>query len=323
MQVLSRFGTCRSASPTAAGSRDHRRRRRRDQRLRATRARCARANCSPSLQGSRHDGHDFIAEAVARGCAAVLIERPATSCGAGVPPALCSRDGCTTSYLPEVSVPVCMVPNVSRSPRPAVSGPGRQPQPPLETDRRDRNQRQDDHKLPDCGRAQGGGPSRRPAGNTGIPRRPDRSVRLDAAPRRRAERAGRAAARMVGQRCSHAVMEVSSHASTNLARGGVDRFDAACVTNVSRDHLGLSRDHAQDYRARQSRRLFKYLCAEGFAVLNADDLGCRQLLVASGWPRRSASATTPRSWPRPSSSSPASRHSCSRRGAKRCRCGRA
>ena len=65
-----------------------------------------------ALQGSRHDGHDFIAEAVARGCAAVLIERPATSCGAGVPPALCSRDGCTTSYLPEVSVPVCMVPNV-------------------------------------------------------------------------------------------------------------------------------------------------------------------------------------------------------------------
>ncbi len=42
-----------------------------------------------ALVGSRHDGHDFIAEAVARGCAAVLSERP----------------------MPEAAVPWCVVPN--------------------------------------------------------------------------------------------------------------------------------------------------------------------------------------------------------------------
>ena len=31
--------------------------------------------------GSRHDGHDFIAEAAARGCAAVLSERPLPEIG--------------------------------------------------------------------------------------------------------------------------------------------------------------------------------------------------------------------------------------------------
>ena len=42
-----------------------------------------------ALVGSRHDGHDFIAEAAARGCAAVLSERP----------------------VPDIAVPCCVVPN--------------------------------------------------------------------------------------------------------------------------------------------------------------------------------------------------------------------
>ena len=63
-------------------------------------------------------------------------------------------------------------------------------------------------------------------------------------------------------------MEVSSHALSQSRVAGVS-FDAACVTNVSRDHLDY---HAtiQDYRLTKSK-LFEHLSPEGFAVINADD----------------------------------------------------
>ena len=47
------------------------------------------------------------------------------------------------------------------------------------------------------------------------------------------------------------------------------RFDAACVTNVSRDHLDYH-PTIQDYRLAKSK-LFDHLAPEGFAVVNADD----------------------------------------------------
>jgi len=83
-------------------------------------------------------------------------------------------------------------------------------------------------------------------------------------------------ARMVHNRCTHAVMEVSSRALTQSQLGGV-WFDAACVTNVTRDHL----EHPlklKNYRLAKSR-LFDHLRGEAFVVLNADDP------VASGYLR--------------------------------------
>jgi len=47
------------------------------------------------------------------------------------------------------------------------------------------------------------------------------------------------------------------------------RFDAACVTNVTRDHLDYHLT-LQDYRLTKSK-LLDYLPGEGFAVINADD----------------------------------------------------
>ena len=84
-------------------------------------------------------------------------------------------------------------------------------------------------------------------------------------------------ARMVANGCTHAVMEVSSHALSQSRVAGVS-FDAACVTNVSRDHLDF---HAsiQDYRLTKSK-LFEHLAPDGFAVLNADDP------IAAGYLRR-------------------------------------
>jgi UDP-N-acetylmuramoyl-L-alanyl-D-glutamate--2,6-diaminopimelate ligase len=84
-------------------------------------------------------------------------------------------------------------------------------------------------------------------------------------------------ARMVGNECTHATLEVSSHALAQSRVAGV-RFDVACVTNVSRDHLDYHRS-LQDYRLAKAK-LFDYLAPEGFAVVNADDA------VASGYLRR-------------------------------------
>ncbi len=74
--------------------------------------------------------------------------------------------------------------------------------------------------------------------------------------------------RMEDNGCSHAVMEVSSHALDQARVAGV-RFDVACLTNVTRDHLDY---HATigDYRAAKSK-LFDSLPGEALAVINADD----------------------------------------------------
>lgn len=75
-------------------------------------------------------------------------------------------------------------------------------------------------------------------------------------------------ARMVRNECSHAVMEVSSHALDQRRVAGV-RFDAGCVTNVTHDHLDYHGSLA-DYRASKAR-LLRQLPPEGLAVINADD----------------------------------------------------
>ena len=77
-----------------------------------------------------------------------------------------------------------------------------------------------------------------------------------------------AMARMVDAGCSHAVMEVSSHALDQQRLAGMT-LSVACVTNVRRDHLDY---HAtlDNYRLTKSRVL-DYLGDDGFAVINADD----------------------------------------------------
>jgi len=74
--------------------------------------------------------------------------------------------------------------------------------------------------------------------------------------------------RMAQRDCTHAVMEVSSHALDQWRTAGV-RFDTACVTNVTRDHLDYHGSLAE-YRAAKFR-LLEQLPTEGLAVINADD----------------------------------------------------
>ncbi len=117
---------------------------------RPTRAACGRAICFAALPGDRYDGHQFIAEAIRRGAASVLCERPPAG--------------------PERAVR-------GRAPRtpclwPRLPGLGRKSQLQAETDRHHRDQRQDDHELPHRQRALEGRLPRRHRGNLGLFRRP-------------------------------------------------------------------------------------------------------------------------------------------------------
>ncbi len=199
-----------------------------------------------ALVGSRHDGHEFIAEAVARGCAAVLSDRPTT----------------------DLTVPWCVVPNA----RAAYAGlcqtltgnPSRQ----LKligvtgTNGKTTTSCLIAGILTAAGYRVGvlgtlgylDGRIVEPATHTTPP--PERLAKL--------------LARMVANECTHAVMEVSSHALDQSRVAGAC-FDAACVTNVTRDHL----DYHANLRAYllAKGKLFDHLAEEGFAVLNADDPG--------------------------------------------------
>lgn len=73
-------------------------------------------------------------------------------------------------------------------------------------------------------------------------------------------------ARIAAAGCTHAIMEVSSHALAQKRVAGLD-FDVACFTN---DH------HA--FKGHRKARLFDHLLPEGFAVVNVDDPSAESLL---------------------------------------------
>ena len=200
-----------------------------------------------ALVGSVHDGHQFVAEAVARGAAAVVVQNPS-----------CVKDA--------MAVPYCLTP----------------------------------HSGEAFGRicqALAGNPSQRlkVIGVTGTNGKTTTCCLIAAVlsaahhdvgllgtlgyfdgvelsePKLTTPTADELAhwlVRMVANGCSHAIMEVSSHALAQGRTAGIT-FDAACVTNVRRDHLDYHRSML-DYRLTKSK-IFEQLAPEGFGVINADD----------------------------------------------------
>lgn len=197
-----------------------------------------------AIKGNRHDGHDHVADAIARGCVAVVTERP----------------------VPEFTVPVIQVPNTrdafGRLCQALAGNPTRQ--------------------LKLVGVTGTNGKTTTSCLIAGVLSRAGHKVGVlgtlgyfdgddaDDAPWTTppADQLATWLARMVRNECSHAVMEVSSHALDQRRVAGV-RFDAACVTNVTHDHLDYHRTPAE-YRAAKARLLHQ-LPPEGFAVINADD----------------------------------------------------
>jgi UDP-N-acetylmuramoyl-L-alanyl-D-glutamate--2,6-diaminopimelate ligase len=204
-----------------------------------------------ALVGSQHDGHDFIAEAVARGCAGVLSDRPTT----------------------DLAVPWCKVPNA----RAAYAGlcqtlagnPGRQ----LKLIGVTGTNGKTTTSCLIAGILKAAGYRVGVLGTLGY--LDGRIVEPASHTTPPPERLARLLARMVANECTHAVMEVSSHALDQSRVAGAC-FDAACVTNVTHDHL----DYHANLRAYQSAKgkLFDHLAEEGFAVLNADDPGSAEFV---------------------------------------------
>jgi len=204
-----------------------------------------------ALAGSCHDGHDFIAEATARGCAAVLSEQP----------------------IPGCVVPTCVVPNVrdayARLCQTLAGNPSRQ----LKLIGVTGTNGKTTTSCLIAGVLAAAGNRVGVLGTLGY--LDGRIVESAAHTTPPPERLASLLARMVRNGCTHAVMEVSSHALDQSRVAGVC-FDAACVTHVTHDHLDY---HAtpRDYR-RAKAKLFDHLADDGFSVLNADDPGSASYL---------------------------------------------
>jgi UDP-N-acetylmuramoyl-L-alanyl-D-glutamate--2,6-diaminopimelate ligase len=199
-----------------------------------------------AIRGSEHDGHAFIAEAIQRGCAAVLSDRPRPVEHAGaawiaVPDArdafgrLChALAGRPTDRLKLIGVTGTNGKTTTATLIAGILARGRMKAGLLGTlGYFDGDEVEDAHW-------------------TTPP----------------ADHLAQWMRRMVDRQCSHAVMEVSSHALDQSRTAGM-QFDAACVTNVTHDHLDYHASLA-DYRLSKSK-LFAQLKPEGFAVINADD----------------------------------------------------
>ncbi len=205
-----------------------------------------------ALPGDRYDGHQFIAEAIGRGAASVLCER----------------------RPPDLSVPCGIVPHVHHAYGRVCQALAGNPSFKLKligitgTNGKTTTSCLIASVLLEAGYRVGvagtlgyfDGQEVEPATHTTPP----------------AETLAPLLARMVTNECTHAALEVSSHALAQSRIAGA-RLDVACVTNVSRDHLDY---HAslKDYRLAKSK-LLDYLAPEGFAVVNADDA------IASGYLR--------------------------------------
>jgi UDP-N-acetylmuramoyl-L-alanyl-D-glutamate--2,6-diaminopimelate ligase len=210
-----------------------------------------------ALQGSRHDGHDFAAEAVERGCAAVLAQRP----------------------MPELAAPTCVVPDTRQTFARLCQILAGNPSRSLKLIGITGTNGKTTTSCLIAGVLSAAGHRIGLLGTLGYldGRIVEDSTHTTPPP----ERLAPLLSRMVANGCTHAIMEVSSHALDQSRVAGLE-FDAVCVTNVTHDHLDY---HATlgDYH-RTKAKIFDYLGVEGFAVLNADDAGSAAFLCHHAGP---------------------------------------
>lgn len=197
-----------------------------------------------ALRGTRHDGHDFVVEAVRRGCGAVLAEKP----------------------LRGIAVPICYVPDTRDAYGRVVHALAGDPALGLKiigvTGTNGKTTTA--HLIASILSAAGCEPGI--VGTLGCFDGAKLTETCWTTPP--ADVLAACLARMAAGGCTHVVLEISSHALDQSRIAGIT-LDAACVTNVQRDHLDYH-GSLREYRAAKARVL-QYLAGEGFAVLNADD----------------------------------------------------
>lgn len=194
-------------------------------------------------------GRESVNEAVARGCAAVLSDRP----------------------LPDAGMPCCVVPNIRESHARLCQRLVGQPSRQLKLIGIAGAHGKTTTSCLIAGVLKAAGYGVGVLGDLGCldGRGVEPTLQTTPPP----ERLAPLLARMVRNKCSHAVMEVSNRALDESYMAGV-ALDAVCVTNVARD---------QDER-RAIGKIFEGLDGEGFAVLNADDPGSASYVRHLGCP---------------------------------------
>ncbi len=213
-------------------------------------------SCQPgdlfvALPGQSRDGHDYIADAIARGASAIITERP----------------------LPDLRVPVCVVPNCREALGRICQALAGHPSRRLKVIGVTGTNGKTTTSYLIAGVLAAGG---FPTGVIGTLGYSD-GVQTEPAPLTTptAPVLARWLERISQANCSHAVMEVSSHALAQSRVAGIE-FDAACVTNVRHDHLDYHGSY-ENYLAAKAR-IFDHLLPEGVAVINADDAGASEML---------------------------------------------
>jgi len=206
--------------------------------------RCRSGDLFVALAGVSHDGHDFAADAVARGATAVLCQRPIPALA--VPQCVVSDSHTALGHLCQA-----LVGNPSRRVRVVgITGTN--------------GKTTTTALVASVLRAAGCGVGH--LGTLGY------SDGVEVAPATLttpcAPELAKWLARIEANGCSHAVMEVSSHALALGRVAGVE-FDVACLTNIWRDHLDFHGSLGEYRRAKA--RLFEHLRPSGLVVLNVDD----------------------------------------------------
>jgi len=204
-----------------------------------------------ALRGTHHDGHQFAAEAVARGATAILVERPVE---AAVP-------RCCVADTRDAYARICQALAGDPSRRLKLIGV-------TGTNGKTTTSWLIASILAEAGYHTG------VLGTLGCYDGQQWLPSLMTTPP--ADRLADLLSRMVAGECSHAVMEVSSHALDQSRVAGMV-FDAACVTNVRHDHLDYH-GTLTAYRAAKAK-LFRHLAPEAFSVINADDPGASLYLT--------------------------------------------
>ena len=82
-------------------------------------------------------------------------------------------------------------------------------------------------------------------------------------------------AKMAANGCTHAVIEADSRSLSQSRMAGI-QLDAACITNIRRDHIDYH-NSVENYR-RAKTKMLDYLTPEGLTVLNVDDPTSTKLL---------------------------------------------
>ena len=204
-----------------------------------------------AIPGTKADGAVFVPEAVSRGCAAILTSRP----------------------LPDTSVPQCIVPDVrsayARICQALFGNPASMLQVAGITGTNGKTTTA--WMIRSLLEASG-----RHCGLLGTVEYSDSKV-TEAASLTTPDSmtTARWFRRMLEAGCSHAAVELSSHALHQCRLAGV-QLNAAVITNITQDHFDY---HANidEYIAAKAR-IIEYVTPGGVIVLNVDDSGVRQLV---------------------------------------------